>query len=48
MTDAADRVEELVGRVVEALGLDVGALEVVEDDDGIRATLRGDELGRPG
>jgi spoIIIJ-associated protein len=45
MTDAADRVQELVGRVVEALGLDLGALEVVEDDDGIRATLRGDELG---
>ena len=45
MTDAADRVEELVGRVVEALGLDLEALEVVEDDDGIRATLHGDELG---
>jgi spoIIIJ-associated protein len=45
MTDAADRVEELVGRVVEALGLDVEALEVLEDDDGIRATLHGDELG---
>jgi spoIIIJ-associated protein len=45
MTDAAGRVEELVGRVVEALGLDLEALEVVEDDDGIRATLHGDELG---
>jgi spoIIIJ-associated protein len=45
MTDAADRVEELVGRVVEALGLDLGALEVMEDDDGIRATVHGDELG---
>jgi spoIIIJ-associated protein len=45
MTDAAGRVEELVGRVVEALGLDLEALEVVEDDGGIRATLHGDELG---
>jgi spoIIIJ-associated protein len=45
MTDATDRVQELVGRVVEALGLDLGALEVMEDDDGIRATLHGDELG---
>jgi spoIIIJ-associated protein len=45
MTDAADRVEELVGRVAEALGLDVEALEVVEDDAGIRATLHGEELG---
>jgi spoIIIJ-associated protein len=45
VTDAADRVEELVGRVAEALGLDVDALEVIEDDDGIRATLRGEDLG---
>jgi spoIIIJ-associated protein len=45
MTDAADRVEELVGRVVEALGLDLEALEVVQDEDGIRATLHGEELG---
>ena len=45
MTEAVDRVEELVGRVVEALGLDVDALEVAESDDGIRATLHGDELG---
>ena len=45
MSDSAERVEELVGRVAEALGLDVEALEVAEDDDGIRATLHGDDLG---
>ena len=45
MSDSAERVEELVGRVAEALGLDVEALDVVEDDDGIRATLQGDDLG---
>jgi spoIIIJ-associated protein len=45
MTEAAGRVEELVGRVVKALGLDADELEVIEDDDGIRATVHGDELG---
>ena len=45
MSDAADRVEELLGRVVEALGLDVEDVDVVENDDGIRATLHGEELG---
>jgi len=45
MSDSAERVEELVGRVAEALGLDVDDLEVVEDDEGIRATLHGEELG---
>jgi spoIIIJ-associated protein len=45
MSEALDRVEELVGRVAGALGLDVDELEVVEDDEGIRATLHGDDLG---
>jgi spoIIIJ-associated protein len=45
VTEAADRVRELLGRVAEALGLDVETLEVVEDDDGIRATLHGEDLG---
>jgi spoIIIJ-associated protein len=46
MSEASDRVEELVGKVAAALGLDVDDLEVFEDDeDGIRATLHGDDLG---
>jgi spoIIIJ-associated protein len=46
MSEAADRVEELLGRVAEALGLDVEDVEVLEDSEGgIRATLHGDELG---
>jgi spoIIIJ-associated protein len=45
MSDAADRVEQLLERVAEALGLDVDELELVEDSEGIRATLHGDELG---
>jgi spoIIIJ-associated protein len=46
MSEAADRVEGLLGKVVEALGLDVDDLEVVEDEEaGIRATLHGDDLG---
>ena len=44
MSDASDRVEELMGRVVEALGLDAD-LRVEESEEGIRATLDGDDLG---
>ena len=46
MSAAADRVEELLSKVAEALGLDVDDLEVAEDDEGgIRATLHGEDLG---
>ena len=45
MSAAAERVEELLGKVAAALGLDVDDLEVSEDDEGIRATLHGDDLG---
>ncbi len=45
MTEAADRVQELLGKVTEALGLDVEDLEVEEGDEGIRATVHGDDLG---
>jgi spoIIIJ-associated protein len=44
MSEAADRVEELLGRVTEALGLDAEVL-IEEGDGGIRATLEGDDLG---
>jgi spoIIIJ-associated protein len=42
--DATDRVRELLEKVSDALGLDA---EVVmeQDDDGIRGTLDGEELG---
>jgi spoIIIJ-associated protein len=44
MSEAADRVEELLDKVIEALGLDAD-LVVEENDEGIRATLEGDDLG---
>jgi spoIIIJ-associated protein len=44
MSDASDRIEELLGKVTEALGLDADVV-IDEDDEGIRATLDGDELG---
>jgi spoIIIJ-associated protein len=44
MSEAADRVEALLGKVSEALGLDADVV-VEENDDGIRATLEGDDLG---
>jgi spoIIIJ-associated protein len=44
MSEAADRIEELLDKVIEALGLDAG-LVIEEDDGGIRATLEGDDLG---
>jgi spoIIIJ-associated protein len=44
MSEAADRVEELLGKVSDALGLDAD-LVIDENDEGIRATLEGDDLG---
>ena len=44
MSEASDRVEELLGKVSDALGLDADVL-VEEDGEGIRATLDGDDLG---
>jgi spoIIIJ-associated protein len=44
--EPVERVREVVGRVIEALGLDA-SVEVVETDDEIRATVDGpDEMGR--
>jgi spoIIIJ-associated protein len=42
--EAADRVRELLEKVSDALGLDA---EVVmeQDDDGVRGTLAGEDLG---
>jgi spoIIIJ-associated protein len=44
MSEAVDRVQELLERVAEALGLPAGVV-VEENEDGIRATLEGDDLG---
>lgn len=44
MSEASERVEELLDRVVGALGLDADVV-VEEDDEGIRAVLDGDDLG---
>ena len=44
MSEAADRVEEMLGKVSDALGLDAGVV-IEEDEEGIRATLEGDDLG---
>jgi spoIIIJ-associated protein len=44
MSASADRVQELLERVAGALGLEAGVV-VEEDDEGIRGTLDGDELG---
>jgi spoIIIJ-associated protein len=41
---AADRVQELLEKVSDALGLDADVV-VEEDDEGIRGTLEGDDLG---
>jgi spoIIIJ-associated protein len=44
--EPVERVREVVGRVIEALGLDA-SVEVVENTDEIRATVEGpDEMGR--
>jgi spoIIIJ-associated protein len=42
--DGTDRVRELLEKVAEALGLDAGVV-VAQDDEGIRGTLEGDDLG---
>jgi spoIIIJ-associated protein len=44
MSEAADRVEALLEKVADALGLQAG-VRVEEDDDGIRGTLDGDDMG---
>jgi spoIIIJ-associated protein len=44
MSDAADRVRELLEHVSEALGLDAGVV-VEEDGRTIRGVLEGDDLG---
>jgi spoIIIJ-associated protein len=44
MSEAAGRIEELLDKVTEALGLDADVV-IEEDDEGIRATLDGDDLG---
>jgi spoIIIJ-associated protein len=44
MSEAGERIEELLGKVIEALGLDADVV-IEEDDEGIRATLEGDDLG---
>jgi spoIIIJ-associated protein len=44
VSEAAGRVEALLAKVSEALGLDAG-VRIEEDDEGIRATLDGDDLG---
>lgn len=44
MSDAADRLEELLDRIADALDLDC-EIEVSEDDDGIRGALIGEDLG---
>ena len=42
--EAADRVRELLERVSEGLGLQA-SVRIDEDEDGIRGTLEGDDLG---
>jgi spoIIIJ-associated protein len=44
MSEAGDRLRELLERVVEALGVDA-RVEVEEDDETLRGTVEGDDLG---
>jgi spoIIIJ-associated protein len=44
VSEATDRIEALMEKVTEALGLDADVV-VEQDDEGIRATLEGDDLG---
>jgi spoIIIJ-associated protein len=43
-TEAAERLEELLDRVLEACDVD-GEVEVEEDEDSLRANVEGDDLG---
>jgi spoIIIJ-associated protein len=44
MSDAADRLQALLERVVETLDLEA-SVEVDEDDEAVRGTIDGDDLG---
>ncbi len=44
MSDESDRVQELLEKVSDALGLDA-SVSVSVDDEGIRGVLEGDDLG---
>ena len=44
MSDESDRVQELLERVTDALGLQA-SVSVSADEDGIRGVLEGDDLG---
>jgi spoIIIJ-associated protein len=44
VSEATDRIEALLEKVTEALGLDAD-VAIEQDDEGIRATLEGDDLG---
>ena len=44
MSDGSERVQELLEKVATALGLDAG-VRVEENEEGIRGTLEGDDLG---
>jgi len=44
VTEPADQLRELLERVSGALGVEA-EVEVVEEDDTIRGTLHGDDLG---
>ena len=44
MSDESDRVQELLERVSDALGLDA-SVSVTADSEGIRGVLEGDDLG---
>ena len=43
--EPAERVEAIITRVVEALDLDDASVEIDEDDEEIRATVNGEDLG---
>lgn len=43
-SEAAERVEELLSRILDAVGVDA-EIEVSEDDDAVTAVIDGDDLG---
>ena len=45
MSDASDRVRELLEKVSDALGLDADVVMETDDEGSIRGTLEGDDLG---